>query len=122
MAGRRRAVDDGSGRVNLNAAGDPGFTFDVTEADYRAHPNNLWNVNYPSVYVPVMPGIITVQRTAREVSHKNTFYKVIVTAPWVSLAPGLLLVLTVVCCTLIGDALQASLGRRGAPEGRMPLR
>lgn len=75
------AFDYGSGRVNLNVAGDPGFTFDVTAADYAAHQNDLWNVNYPSVYVPVMPGIITVQRTAREVSHKNTFYKVIVTAP-----------------------------------------
>lgn len=48
--------------------------------------------------------------------------EVIVTAPWVSLAPGLLLVLTVVCCTLIGDALQESLTRRGAPDARMPLR
>lgn len=48
--------------------------------------------------------------------------EVIVTAPWVSLAPGLLLVLTVVCCTLIGDALQESLGRREAGDARMPLR
>ena len=48
--------------------------------------------------------------------------EVIVTAPWVSLAPGLLLVLTVVCCTLIGDALQESLARRGVAAARMPLR
>lgn len=48
--------------------------------------------------------------------------EVIVTAPWVSLAPGLLLVLTVVCCTLLGDALQESLTRRGAVDARMPLR
>jgi subtilisin family serine protease len=73
--------DFGSGRVDLNVAGNPGFTFDATAADYVTHQNDLWNVNYPSVYVPVMPGIITVKRTAREVSHKNTFYKVIVTAP-----------------------------------------
>jgi len=75
------AFDDGSGRVNLTVAGDPGFTFDSSGADYLAHQNDLWNANYPSVYVPVMPGIISVQRTARDVSHKNTFYKVIVTAP-----------------------------------------
>lgn len=31
----------------------------------------------------------------------------IVTAPWVALAPGLALVLTVVACTLLGDALAA---------------
>ncbi|MBA3889039.1 MAG: ABC transporter permease [Gemmatimonadaceae bacterium] len=47
--------------------------------------------------------------------------EVIVTAPWVSLAPGLLLVVTVVCCTLIGDALQESLARRG-PDARVPIR
>ena len=39
----------------------------------------------------------------------------IVTAPWVSLAPGLALVETVVCCTLLGDALEARL--RGEQRG-----
>lgn len=48
--------------------------------------------------------------------------EVIVTAPWVSLAPGLLLVLTVVCSTLIGDTLQESLTRRGAGDARLPIR
>ena len=33
----------------------------------------------------------------------------IVVAPWVSLAPGIALVLTVLCCTLLGDALDARL-------------
>jgi peptide/nickel transport system permease protein len=32
--------------------------------------------------------------------------ELIVTAPWVSLVPGLLLVATVVACTLLGDALE----------------
>ena len=39
----------------------------------------------------------------------------IVIAPWVSLAPGLALVVTVVCCTLLGDALEARL--RGEQRG-----
>ncbi len=30
----------------------------------------------------------------------------IVTAPWVAIAPGLALILTVLCCTLLGDALR----------------
>jgi peptide/nickel transport system permease protein len=30
----------------------------------------------------------------------------IVVAPWVAIAPGLALVITVVCCTLLGDALR----------------
>ncbi len=61
------AFDDGSGRVNLNVAGNPGLTFDATATDYLAHAADLWNVNYPSVYVPAMPGAITVQRTAHNV-------------------------------------------------------
>ncbi len=59
--------DDGSGRVDLNVAGDPGLTFDVTAAQYRAHEKDLWNANYPSVYIPVMPGMMTVLRTAQSV-------------------------------------------------------
>jgi subtilisin family serine protease len=56
--------DDGSGRVDLTKAGDPGLTFDVAGNDYDNHSADLWNVNYPSVFIPSMPGIITVQRTA----------------------------------------------------------
>jgi peptide/nickel transport system permease protein len=36
----------------------------------------------------------------------------IVTAPWVALTPGLLLVLTVMCCTLLGDELRDRLAGR----------
>ena len=61
------AFDDGAGRVNLNVAGDPGLTFDESALDYVALQNNLWNANYPSVYVPAMPGAITVQRTAHSI-------------------------------------------------------
>jgi len=31
--------------------------------------------------------------------------ELIVTAPWVALAPGFALIITVVACTLLGDAL-----------------
>jgi uncharacterized repeat protein (TIGR01451 family) len=58
------AFDDGSGRVNLNVAGDPGLTFGSTAVQFVTLQNNLWDANYPSVYVPAMPGAITVQRTA----------------------------------------------------------
>jgi subtilisin family serine protease len=58
------AFDYGSGRVDLTKAGSVGLTFDETAANYVAHQNDLWNANYPSVYVPVMPGVVTVQRTA----------------------------------------------------------
>ena len=40
---------------------------------------------------------------------------VIVTAPWVALAPGIALILTVLACTLLGDAV----GDRHAARGRL---
>jgi uncharacterized repeat protein (TIGR01451 family) len=75
------AFDYGSGRVDLNVAGDPGLTFDVTRADYLAHRNDLWSVNYPSVYFPIMPGEVTVQRTAHSVLPYDSEWEVKVSAP-----------------------------------------
>jgi peptide/nickel transport system permease protein len=37
----------------------------------------------------------------------------IVTAPWVALAPGLAIIVTVLCCTLLGDALRDRLAGEG---------
>jgi len=62
------AYDYGSGRIELRKAGDPGITFDETGANYRALETELWHANYPSVYHPNMPGRITLQRTARDVT------------------------------------------------------
>jgi peptide/nickel transport system permease protein len=44
----------------------------------------------------------------------------IVVAPWVAIAPGLALVLTVVCCTVLGDALHDRLAGV-AERARAPL-
>src|SRR5205085_8680493 len=54
------AFDDGSGRVDLTQAGSAGLTFNETGANYVADASHLWDANYPSLYVPVMPGAITV--------------------------------------------------------------
>ena len=40
----------------------------------------------------------------------------LLTAPWIALSPGIALVMTVVCCTLIGDALSARDGARRSSE------
>lgn len=62
------AFDTGSGRVDLRRAWDPGLTFDETAENYVALQNELWNANYPSLYIPRMPGIVTVKRTVTEVA------------------------------------------------------
>jgi peptide/nickel transport system permease protein len=46
--------------------------------------------------------------------------ELIVTAPWVAIAPGVALVLTVLACTLIGDSLRDRLA--GETEGAITLR
>ncbi len=75
------AFDDGSGRVDLNVAGNPGLTFDESGADYVAMADQLWNSNYPSLYVPVMPGKITVERTVHSVLSKPSNWITWVDAP-----------------------------------------
>lgn len=59
--------DDGSGRINLKKAWNPGITFSVepgTYEDYEDNQHELYRTNYPSVYVPDMPGKVTVARLA----------------------------------------------------------
>ena len=65
------AFDAGSGRVNLNVAGDPGLTFDATGNQYLAAEDHLYTANYPSIYHPTMPGLITLSRTAPKVLRRR---------------------------------------------------
>ncbi len=73
--------DRGSGRIRLNKAGDPGATFDESAADYVALSEDLWNANYPSLYVPSLPGRITVQRTLHNETNTSAKWKLSVSAP-----------------------------------------
>lgn len=54
-----------SGRINLATARDPWFTFDETGANCVANADALYNTNYPSLYVPVLAGQLTVARTLK---------------------------------------------------------
>jgi hypothetical protein len=58
------AFDYGSGRIDLSRAGSPGLTFkSPAKQDFLDHQGDLWNLNYPSLYIPVHPGRTTVERT-----------------------------------------------------------
>jgi hypothetical protein len=70
------AFDDGSGRVDLTVAGDPGLTFDATGADYVANQTQLYRANYPSIYVPSMPGVVSLTRTAKNTLGFDTSWDV----------------------------------------------
>jgi len=75
------AFDTGSGRVDVAAASNPGLTFDETATNYAALQNSMWNANYPSLYLPDMPGKITVKRTVRSVDSRARNWRVSVFAP-----------------------------------------
>lgn len=75
------AFDDGSGRINLATARDPWFTFDETGANYLADQDALYNSNYPSLYVPVLAGELTVQRTLKSVASQAHTYRAQVSSP-----------------------------------------
>jgi uncharacterized repeat protein (TIGR01451 family) len=59
--------DMGSGRIDLTRAGDAGITFDVSAEQYVALEDELWNANYPSIYLSALPGQITLERVAHGV-------------------------------------------------------
>jgi subtilisin family serine protease len=75
------AFDDGSGRVALNKASDPGVTFDAPGADYLTFKNELYRANYPSLFIPNMPGAVTVQRTMKSVLTGTATWKLNPKAP-----------------------------------------
>lgn len=69
--------DSGSGRIDLARAFNPGITFSAPGSAFCAtgsssttctstarSQNDLWLANLPSVYIPNMPGIVSVPRTA----------------------------------------------------------
>ena len=76
--------DYGSGRVDLTKAGTPGLTFDESAARMFALGNdsaNAVNLNLPSINIPLLPGRVTTQRTAKNVTSQTQTYKVTTSAP-----------------------------------------
>jgi hypothetical protein len=65
----------------MSRAWDPRLTFDETAANYLALKDELWNANYPSLYIPRLPGIITVKRTVTDVSGESDDYRLRIVYP-----------------------------------------
>ena len=72
--------DAGSGRIDLNVAGNPGLSISDSTASFLAYEDNLWNANYPSLYIPNMPGEMTVERTLQSELDVDAFWYVTVEA------------------------------------------
>ena len=75
------SFDYGSGRIDLRKAGYPGLTINATAQDFLDHQGDEWNVNIPSIYIPNMPGEITVQRTLHNEWNYNKWWRTQVKAP-----------------------------------------
>jgi uncharacterized repeat protein (TIGR01451 family) len=75
------AFDMGSGRIDLTKAGSAELTFDESAGAYLALEDNLWNANYPSLFIPSMPGLMTVQRTVHNELSTGGSWKTSVQAP-----------------------------------------
>jgi uncharacterized repeat protein (TIGR01451 family) len=73
--------DYGSGHIDLNKAGNPGLTISATAQDFVDHEDDLWNANYPSLYVPVMPGKVYVERTVHSELSENSWWFTWIDAP-----------------------------------------
>jgi subtilisin family serine protease len=73
--------DVGSGRIDLTRAGNPGLTISETADNYVLLAGNLATSNYPSLYLPVLAGKATVQRTLKSVDTVTRTWKLSVEAP-----------------------------------------
>jgi hypothetical protein len=75
------AFDVGSGRVSLGDAMNPGVTISDSVDNYFLLEDELWNSNYPSIFFPDMPGIMTVERTLQSQVDRPVAYRVTIDAP-----------------------------------------
>lgn len=73
--------DAGSGHIDLTQAGNPGISISDSGSDYLALEDELWNSNYPSLYIPSMPGRMTIERTIRSELDYSAFWEMHVEAP-----------------------------------------
>jgi hypothetical protein len=74
--------DFGSGRIDLRRAGSPGLTLlSPFRADFEGLENELWHLNYPSLFLPVHPGKTVVERTLRSEQKRTSLWFAWVSSP-----------------------------------------
>lgn len=76
--------DAGAGAIRANRAVAPTLVFNESAADYMTAaggPFGRIGLNLPSIYAPVMPGLITTTRTAKNVSGAKQVFKAHVDEP-----------------------------------------
>jgi hypothetical protein len=77
----------GAGRIDLTRAGNPGLVITPARTASRAadafaeHWAELWKLNYPSIYLPVMPGRMRVARRVRSLLGSDSLWELSVQAP-----------------------------------------
>ena len=104
--------DYGSGRVDLNTAGGVGLSISATYTDFIDLENELWQANYPSLYIPTMPGRTYVERTVHNEKAHPTLWRLFVESPddVTIIVPPILLVRTDKTFPIIIDARNVPLG------------
>ena len=75
------SFDYGSGRLDLTRAAAPGLTISAPASEFINHENDLWNSNYPSIYIPVMPGIIIVKRSVYSELPRESWWQISIDSP-----------------------------------------
>ncbi len=73
--------DAGSGQLNLEQAGDPGLTISASGDSFMTGQHQLWESNYPSVYIPDMSGGKKVYRTVHSELLENSWWRIRVETP-----------------------------------------
>ncbi len=63
--------DTGSGGFDLARATQVSVTMAASAGDFASHQGDLWNSNYPSLYMPAMPGRIWVKRRVENTWHED---------------------------------------------------
>jgi subtilisin family serine protease len=65
-----------TGRIQLAPAARPGLAITTPGSEFVDLRSRLWDANYPSIYLPVMPGVMTVRRTLENLDSETKTWTV----------------------------------------------